>query len=245
MMVIGTSRSPALPQSPCADRPEGRAETGAYHGRVNDSLSSGVVAVGANDATRAGDLLGRAFHEDPLWVAVLPDPAERSEQLATMFTALVRTTFAAEGVVEAAKGLEAVAVWLRPGREMGLWAMVRAGFAIPRFAMALPADARRRMTAVLRQLDKKRKAVASIPHWYVTAIGVDPAHQGEGLGSRLMAAGVERADREGRPIYLETETRSNVDFYEHRGFEVIEEIVLTGLDLPIWLMIRGAATQPG
>lgn len=155
-----------------------------------------------------------------------------------MFTALVRTTLAAHGVVEATEGLEAVAVWLRPGRDMGLWSMLRAGFAIPRFAMTVPADDRRRMLAVLRQLDAKRKDVAPEPHWYVSAIGVDPAQQGEGLGSRLIAAGVERADREGRPIYLETETRSNVDFYEHRGFEVIEEIVVTGLDLPVWLMIR-------
>ena len=156
-----------------------------------------------------------------------------------MFKALVRTTLVADGVVDATSGLEAVAVWLGPGREMGLWPMVRAGFAIPRFAMTLPADDRRRMLEVLRQLDQKRKAVVPDPHWYVSAIGVDPAHQGEGLGSRLIAAGVDRADRDGRPIYLETETRSNVVFYEQRGFELIEEIVVTGLDLPVWLMIRG------
>ena len=209
---------------------------------VNDSASLGVVALSPDDASRAGSVLALAFHEDPIWVAVMPDPAERREQLPAMFTALVRTTLVARGVVEATSGREAIAVWMGPGREMGLWSMVRAGFAIPRFAMTLPAADRRRMLTVLRQLDGKRKAMVSDPHWYISAIGVDPAHQGEGLGSRLIAAGIERADREGRPIYLETETRSNVGFYEHRGFEMIEETVVTGLDLPVWLMIRRPQT---
>ncbi len=212
--------------------------TSAYDCVVNDSVSPGVVALSPNDAARAGNELARAFHEDPVWVAVMPDPTERGDQLPAMFTALVRTTLAAHGVVEVISGSEAVAVWMGPGREMGLWSMVRAGFAIPRFAMTLPAADRRRMLSVLRQLDGKRKATVSDPHWYISAIGVAPEHQGEGLGSRLIAAGVERADRDGRPIYLETETESNVDFYERRGFQLIEEIVVTGLDLPVWLMIR-------
>ena len=76
------------------------------------------------------------------------------------------------------------------------------------------------------------------PHWYLSAVGVDPARHGEGLGSALVRRGIERAERDGRPIYLETGTESNVRFYERLGFEVLEQSVATGLELPVWLMSR-------
>ena len=39
-------------------------------------------------------------------------------------------------------------------------------------------------------------------------------------------------------LYLETETEDNVGFYQHLGFEVIEQVTAVGLDLPVWLMLR-------
>ena len=119
--------------------------------------------------------------------------------------------------------------------------MLRSGFALPLFATRLPASDRRRMMAVLRQVDERKKALMSDPHWYLAAIGVDPAKQGGGLGSRLMRSGIERADRGNVAIYLETEAEGNVGFYEHLGFEVVDEVTAAGLDLPIWLMVRRAA----
>lgn len=158
-----------------------------------------------------------------------------------MFTGLVRTVAAANGVAETT-GFDAVALWLPPGREMGLWAMVRAGFALPRFVLTLPTEDRRRMMAVLRQLDEKRKKLLPEPHWYLTAVGVEPEHQGSGLGSALVEAGMSRADHDQSLIYLETETEGNVGYYEHLGFEVVDEIIAAGLGLPLWLMIRRPET---
>ena len=39
-------------------------------------------------------------------------------------------------------------------------------------------------------------------------------------------------------VFLETESASNVGFYEHFGFEVLDEVSAAGLDLPVWLMLR-------
>ena len=157
-----------------------------------------------------------------------------------MFTALAKATVASRGVAQTTRGMDAVALWLPPGKDLGFWSMVRSGFALPRFAMGLPASDRNRMMAVLRQLEDLKKALMPDPHWYVAAIGVDPAQQGAGLGSRLMRAGMAWADRENAAIYLETEAEANVGFYEHLGFEVVEQVTAAGLDLPIWLMVRRA-----
>ena len=58
------------------------------------------------------------------------------------------------------------------------------------------------------------------------------------MGSDLVRGGLRKADRDDTRVYLETETAGNVGYYEHLGFEVIEEIVARGLDLPLWLMLR-------
>jgi len=183
-------------------------------------------------------VLGRAFWEDPLWSALMSDPQTRQAKLARMFTGLVKTTAAARGVVETTPGLEAVAIWLPPGVELGWWPMVRSGMAMPRVVMGLPAQDRRRMINVLRQTEQRRRDLMPRPHWYLEAIGVEPDHQGAGLGSALVRAGIARADRDKTPVYLETETEGNVGYYEYLGFGVVDQIVATGLDLPLWMMTR-------
>ncbi len=203
-----------------------------------DSEARTAIPLEPKDFTVAGAVLGRAFQDDPLWSAVVSAPETRQDQLAQMFTGLVKTTTAAKGTAEATPGLEAAALWLGPGQDLGLWPMVRSGMAMARFAMKLPTADRRRMMAVLRQGEERRKELMPRPHWYLEAIGVDPQHQGAGFGSGLVRAGVRRADRDHTPVYLETETEGNVGFYEHLGFEVVEQAVAAGLDLPLWLMVR-------
>ena len=47
-----------------------------------------------------------------------------------------------------------------------------------------------------------------------------------------------KADAQGVPCYLETQTEGNVAFYRKRGFDtVLEEREPVG-DLPIWFMVR-------
>jgi len=191
-----------------------------------------------NECARAGAMLGRAFQDDPLWGATFSDPDKRPGLLVAMFTGVTKATVAARGLAETTPGIDAVALWLPPGKDFGFWAMVKSGFALPRFAMGLSAQDRNRMMAVLRQLGERKKALMPDPHWYLAAIGVDPERQGEGLGSTLVQSGIRRADHENTSVYLETETEGNVGFYQHLGFEVIEQVTAAGLDLPVWLMMR-------
>ena len=197
-----------------------------------------LMPLAPNECSQAGAVLGRAFRDDALWTVVLSDADQRPELLADMFAAVATTTLAAGGVAETTPSTQAVALWLPPGRDLGLWATVKARFALPRFVMKLPTRDRKRMLAVLRQLEGRKKALMTQAHWYLSAIGVDPEHQGQGLGTSLVRAGIERANNDDTAMYLETETAANVAFYQHLGFEVLEEIVAVGLDLPVWLMRR-------
>ena len=61
------------------------------------------------------------------------------------------------------------------------------------------------------------------PLWFLDSIGVEPSAQREGIGSALMAHGLERVRASGSSAFLETGTAQNVPFYERFGFRVIED----------------------
>jgi predicted GNAT family N-acyltransferase len=82
------------------------------------------------------------------------------------------------------------------------------------------------------------KAKPSKPHYYLFAIGCRSTQRGKGNGGTLMQAGLERADVENMPAYLESSKESNVSFYQRFGFEVIEKIIPTKGCPPLWLMWR-------
>ena len=155
-----------------------------------------------------------------------------------MFTGAAKMTSAAHGVPERTSGFEAVALWLRPGRDIGPWAVLRSSFTSARWLLTPPVQDFRRLMAVLRQFEEQRKELMPEPHWYLMALGVEPLLHGKGFGSALVHSGSRRADQENKLIYLETGTESNVRFYERLGFDVIERITIVELDLPFWLMVR-------
>ncbi|MFQ5472638.1 MAG: N-acetyltransferase, partial [Dehalococcoidia bacterium] len=59
-----------------------------------------------------------------------------------------------------------------------------------------------------------------------------------GVGSALMQPGLEQADRDRVPCYLETAKEINVKFYGKHGFEVVRKIDLVGGGPPVWTMLR-------
>jgi len=68
-------------------------------------------------------------------------------------------------------------------------------------------------------------------------LGTDPASQGRGIGSALLAPVLETCDRDGVGAYLESSKERNLAFYARHGFRMTGEV-----DLPrgprVWLMWR-------
>ena len=68
--------------------------------------------------------------------------------------------------------------------------------------------------------------------------GTDPPAQGRGIGSALLAPGLELCDRDGLPAYLESSKERNVAFYSRFGFRVTDEVQMPGGGPKVWLMWR-------
>jgi ribosomal protein S18 acetylase RimI-like enzyme len=177
-----------------------------------------VVPLKPSQLSEACAMLARAFQDDPAWTWVLPDPERRAALLPWLF----RIGFeASEADVWTTPGpLIGCARWLAPGRpRVHVSPMLRALVATP---LRLR-EATSRFVAYGRSVEAMRADAVREPHWYLAGIGVEPAHQRQGIGSALLLPGLEASDRSGVPCALLTNAERNLAFYEHHDFEVIRE----------------------
>lgn len=195
-----------------------------------------VVRLDRSDYARVGRVLGAAFRDDPLWSVIVPDLDTRVR----MFKGLARTIDAARGMVDGTPGLEGAALWLGPGREIGLGAVIRSGFAPASWVLRLPSGHLKHMLALQRQVETRHEKLILRPHWQLMVLGVAPEHHGQGYGTALVEAGLERADRDRRPVYVDTSAEANVGFYERFGFEVVDELTIAHPQVPFWMMVRSS-----
>lgn len=178
-------------------------------------------------------MLARAFHDDPAWGWVLPDPRRRAALLPWLFRVGFEITDAdiwtTQGPVLGA------ARWLPPGRPQ-----LRLGAALLAF-VATPLrlrEATSRFLAYGRAVESMRVRAAAGPHWYLAGIGVEPSEQRKGVGSALLAPGIEGAASEGLACVLLTNAERNLSFYRRHGFEVVLEEETPPGAPKAWAMVR-------
>ena len=172
-----------------------------------------IVATEA-DYDRAVATIVDAFHRDPLWAWICPDPLRRREQHAEIFGLYVESALPNEGVWMADESGSAVAVFTPPGLpELSERAEARLEALITdRLGAHGP--------AVLETFERFEAAVpVGRSFYYLSFLATDPASRGRGLGMGLLAELAGLADRTGRPTYLESTNPDNDRRYRRLGFE--------------------------
>jgi ribosomal protein S18 acetylase RimI-like enzyme len=77
-----------------------------------------------------------------------------------------------------------------------------------------------------------------VPHWYLAFVGIEPAQQRRGIGRKLLAPVLERADAGAVACYLETPFPGTRAFYRQLGFEEAGQLQPVAEAPPIWTMTR-------
>ena len=168
-----------------------------------------------------------AFRDDPMIRWPMPDAT--SAMLQELFQVIL-TPYAESGVLWKIHGCHGGAAWLPPsaaGRFTEIEQATRAAIT------PLTCDGGLRYAAFWDWLDGH---LPGEPCWFLDLVGVAPAAQGRGLGRALVMHGLQRAQADGCPAFLETGTLLNVPFYQSLGFQIVGEQQAPDGGPVIWFM---------
>jgi len=193
----------------------------------------------AHQHKQASEVMGEAFHNDPLWQYLVPDEARRARVLSLSMSILVRYGLL-YGKIYTTATLDGVACWLPPGETTPSFSrLVRIG--VRSAPIQLGWTGLSHYMAVENHCGNIHKSIAPGRHWYLWGIGVKPSRQGLGIGGMLMQPLLARADAYRLPCYLETMNEKNVPFYEKYSFRVVSDGIVPRHKLRVWAMLR----EPG
>ncbi|HVM25627.1 MAG TPA: GNAT family N-acetyltransferase [Candidatus Limnocylindrales bacterium] len=185
-------------------------------------------------------VLMRAFEHDPFFSYLAGPASERRQRMRDGWNGILRYASARLAHTWTTDDIAGVALWLPPGYRPSLIDNLRL---VPEMARFAGWRRLRLVTDALEVLEERRRRHVDGPHYYLSALGVEPTRQGAGIGTALMRPVLDRCDAEGAPAYLETATARNVLLYERVGFEVVEELTLPKTDIRGWLMRRPPAAD--
>jgi ribosomal protein S18 acetylase RimI-like enzyme len=198
-----------------------------------------------NQYAEAAAVLGRAFVEDPLLLAIVgpaPDSQDRARRMARVFASVLRDHRAhgqpvwgvlADGQIAAAAVVEHVA---RPSSALS--AAIGDLSGLPSLLKALGWSGLMRGLSALDILTRNRPPE---PHLYLNILGVEPQMQRRHFGAAILDHLREQAaPRSGvAGVYLETAAEANVAYYTRFGYRVIGEIHPLGVRM--WRMLQPRA----
>ncbi|MFC2013097.1 GNAT family N-acetyltransferase [Chloroflexota bacterium] len=197
-----------------------------------------LYRVQKRDITQASEVLANAFQHDPLWNKIFKGESHLEKKFPASFESPIRHCLKYGEVYAPSEDLEGILAWvLGKYADMTIWRMIRSG--AMGAGMRMGWNVAKQMGSVLKPIaEDRRKHMAGNPYLYLLVFGVATEMQGKGFGKKLIGAAIEKSEREGIQLYLETETEENVKMYEHFGFRLLEKITLPLVDLPMWEMVR-------
>jgi ribosomal protein S18 acetylase RimI-like enzyme len=197
-----------------------------------------LYRVQKRDIVRASKVLADAFQRDPLWNKIYVGDPDIRKRFHALFEGGVRYCLKYGEVYAPSENLEGV-IGLVPGKyaDMNAWRAIRSGTIGVGMRMGL--NTAMKMGTIFKSVVGDRcEHMAGCAFLYVLVFGVATELQGKGFGRKLMDAAIEKSEREGLHLYLETETEENVKMYEHFGFRLLKRVNLPIVGLPMWEMVR-------
>lgn len=173
-----------------------------------------IISATASNKAKAIDTLVMAFATDPVVRWLYPSPQQYLSAFPTLVELFAGQAFDHGTAYYIAEDAGA-ALWL----PLGIKSDEEAPGALLESTVSEP-----ELGVIMEVFERMGPCQPVEPHWYLPLMGVEPAHQSKGLGSRLLAHVLEGCDRDGIPAYLEATSDGNRTLYERHGFAVIEEI---------------------
>lgn len=194
--------------------------------------------VNKSEIRRATLVLADAFKDDPLFKILFGDAVKNSYKYTLVAKFMLKYCYKYGNVYASSEKFEGImAVTQDEYTYMSLWRMIRSGSIFPFLSIGFKSFMK--VSGALSPMDAiRKKHMGNESFAYLQIIGVASENQGKGYGGNLLKELIAMTDEVKLPIYLETETESNVSLYERFGFKTLEEINLPFINQPMWAMIR-------
>lgn len=179
------------------------------------------------EAPRAASVQLMAFSSDPIMRWMWPEPHEYLRNFPALVRGFGGRAFEND-TAHTTRDFLGGSLWLPPGVTPDDEALERL------FAETVEEPVRSEISSILEQMSESHPQE---PHWHLAFIGVDPAHQGKGIGAALLRYALARIDEQGVHSYLESSSPANIPLYQRHGFEVMREIRVGGSP-PVFPMLR-------
>ena len=191
-----------------------------------------VRPAGPDDVPAAAEILADAFTDHPWtrWTVDADDHARRLSRLFRLDLGAVALPYGHVDIGTTPEGPATDAVWL-PSVAVPdhVWTGIGSATAELAGSRAAAAAAAEAALAPHRPTEE---------HVLLASLGVVRSQQGRGLGTAALAPGLDRADRDGSPVCLETSAEANVRFYRRLGFTVTGIVDLPDDGPRTWLLRR-------
>jgi ribosomal protein S18 acetylase RimI-like enzyme len=196
-----------------------------------------AIRLDPNDAGAAGRVFARSFFDYPMMIFYWPDTERRKRYLEWYLGCAINYGLR-YGQIFTTPAIEGISIWLPPGEtHTTSWRYARAGFLPTMLYMGL----QHYFTQAIKNEElvmKTHREIMPGPHWYLWAIAVDPEKQSQGVGSILIQPGLQAADAQQVPCYVETHAEENLPFYQNKAFELVRIEQVPGFDLRFWCFVR-------
>jgi GNAT superfamily N-acetyltransferase len=188
---------------------------------------------------QAGAVLARAFLDYPLFSSVFTDFDERSRVVHANMMWLVHHACRFGDVVGIGNPLIGASLMFPPGDDpFSSERIAQSGY--HELAEQIGTVAWDRLEGAPQMFygEADLTRIVTHPHWHLDAIAVDPAHQGQGVGSTLLDAIHTTTDADGRPVALVTHDPRTIPLYLRHGYKLIFEGMEPTSDVHHWGFLR-------
>ena len=196
-----------------------------------------MIRLESCERKEAANVFARAFFDYPMITSYWPDPSRRARYL-EWYLGCALDYGLRYGEVYTTSDVAGISVWLPPGQtHISTWRCLLSGF----LPLPLLMGVKQYFTHTMKSDDLVHQVHEEIlpdPHWYLWALAVNTDQQGTGIGTTLMQPGLESADAQRLPCYLETHDERNVPFYLRHGFDLVRTVPIPGFDLRFWCFVR-------
>ena len=191
-----------------------------------------VRKTGAEHVDDLAAVMGRALAVEPMIAWPFRGSSEPDVERATALFRLLLEVYVEAGVVWEEAERRGCAAWIPPGK-IEIFESMDAATRGP--VAELTDDGGVRYDAFWDWLGGH---VPDEPCWFLDMVGVDPAHQGRGIGRALIQHGLNGVTAQAAPAFLETATARNVAYYERFGFRVVADEDAPNGGPHVWFMRR-------